>query len=596
MNVAINSYSWHLKQNFKQFARHCSMFSSDQNLISQLQSCKKISEVTQFHALMVKTGQDQIPFTLSKLLACSIQYTDYTASIFKYIQKPNLFMYNTMLRSYSISDDPQKGLVFFNYMRAQSVLLDQFSFISLLRSCIRSLEKWTGQAVHSVVLRSGFGLFLDLTNTLLNFYCVCGGIRCAHQLFDEFPKRDLVSWNTLMGGYLYVHNYSAVLNMFIELHRDGISASVTTMLCVLSAIGELKIALIGVSLHGYCIKIGFCYSLKVLTALISMYGKIGCISSGRSLFDEAYLKDVVLWNCLIDGYAKNGLLEEASSLLRQMKVQRLKPNSSTLAGLLSSCASSGALNMGQYIQDFVEDQQLAMDPVHGTALIDMYAKCGLLVKAVNIFDNIETKDVKCWTAMIMGYGLNGEAKDAIELFHRMEDEGFRPNEVTFLAVFSACSHGGLVAEGISCFRKMVLEYGLTPKIEHYGCLIDTLGRAGLLETARELIKGLPIEGDATAWRALLAACRVHGSVELGEQVKRELEQRFGEHPADSLLLNGTYVIAGILPEERGMLEVKEGKLEKEVGSSLNGKKEAGCSSIELCGDGRGFLSQGGGVR
>lgn len=232
-----------------------------------------------------------------------------------------------------------------------------------------------------------------------------------------------------------------------------------------------------------------------------------------------------------------------------------------------------------------------MDPVHGTALIDMYAKCGLLGKAVNVFDNMETKDVKCWTAMIMGYGVHGEAKDAIALFHRMEDEGFRPNEVTFLAVFSACSHGGLVPEGISCFRKMVLEYGLTPKIEHYGCLIDILGRAGLLETARELIKGLPIEGDATAWRALLAACRVHGSVELGEQVKKELEQRFGKHPADSLLLNSTYAIAGILPEERDMLEVKEGKLEKEVGSSLSGKKEAGCSSIELCDNGRDFLSK-----
>ncbi|XP_055818668.1 pentatricopeptide repeat-containing protein At1g26900, mitochondrial [Solanum dulcamara] len=592
MNIVVNSYcSYLLRQNFKQLSRHFSTFSSDQNLISQLQSCNKISEITQFQALMVKTGQDQIPFTLSKLLACSIQYTHYTSSIFKYVKNPNLYMYNTMLRSYSISDDPQKGLVFFNYMRAQIVVLDQFAFVSVLRSCMRLLEKWTGQAVHAVVLRSGFDLFLDLKNTLLNFYCVRGEIRCAHKLFDEFSKRDLVSWNTLMGGYLCVHNCSAVLGLFVELGRDGISASVTTMLCVLSAIGELKIALAGESLHGYCIKIGSCHNLKVLTALISMYGKSGCVCSGRSLFDEAYQKDVVLWNCLINGYAKNGLLEEALSLLRQMKVQRLKPNSSTLAGLLSSCDSSGALNMGEYIQNFVEDQELALDPVHGTALIDMYAKCGLLGKAVNVFDNMETKDVKCWTAMIMGYGVHGEAKDAIALFHRMEDEGFRPNEVTFLAVFSACSHGGLVAEGISHFRKMVLEYGLTPKIEHYGCLIDILGRAGLLETARELIKGLPIEGDATAWRALLAACRLHGGVELGEQVKKELEQRFGEHPADSLLLNSTYAIAGILPKERDMLEVKEGKLEKEVGSSLSGKKEAGCSSIELCDNGRDFLSR-----
>ncbi|PHT53960.1 Pentatricopeptide repeat-containing protein, mitochondrial [Capsicum baccatum] len=592
MNIAVNSSFLHLRQNFKQLSRYYSIFSSQQNLISQLQACNKISEITQFHALMIKTGKDQIPFALSKLLACSIQYTQYTSSIFKCIQNPNLYMYNTMLRSYSISNDPTKGIVFFNYMRGQqNVILDQFSFVSVLRSCIRLSESRTGLAVHSVVLRYGFDLFLDLRNTLLNFYCVCVGMSCARQLFDEFPKRDLVSWNTLMGGHLCAGNCFGVLDMFVELRRDGICATVTTMLSVLSAIGELKVVLVGESMHCYCIKIGFCYSLKVLTALISMYGKIGYISLGRTLFDEAYPKDVVLWNCLIDGYAKNGLLEEALFLLREMKVQSLKPNSSTLAGLLSFCASSGALNMGEYIQDFVEDQKLALDPVHGTVLIDMYAKCGLLVKAVNVFDNMETKDVKCWTAMIMGYGVHGKAKDAIALFHRMEDEGFRPNEVTFLAVFSACSHGGLVAEGISYFRRMVLEYGLTPKIEHYGCLIDILGRAGLLETARELIKGLPIEGDASAWRTLLAACRVHGSVELGEQVKKELEQRFGEHPADSLLLNGTYAIAGILPEEGDTLEVKEGILEKEVGSSRSGRKEAGCSSIELCDNGGGFLSQ-----
>ncbi|XP_019264211.1 PREDICTED: pentatricopeptide repeat-containing protein At1g26900, mitochondrial-like [Nicotiana attenuata] len=276
-----------------------------------------------------------------------------------------------------------------------------------------------------------------------------------------------------------------------------------------------------------------------------------------------------------NGYAKNGFLEEALFLLRQMKIQGLKPNSSTLAGLLSAFASSGALNMGHYIQNFLDDQQLAMDPVLATALIDMYTKSGLLMKAVNVFDNMETKDVKCWTSMIMGYGVHGEAEAAVVLFHRMEDEGFRPNEVTFLAVFNACSHGGLVAEGISCIRKMVLEYGLTPKIEHYGCLIDLLGRAGLLETARELIK----------------VCRVHGSVELGEQVKKELEQRFGEHPADSLLLSSTYAIAGIMPEHRDITEVEEGKLEKEVECSLPGKKEAACSAIASCDNGQVFLSQ-----
>ncbi|GMY26021.1 pentatricopeptide repeat-containing protein At1g26900, mitochondrial [Fagus crenata] len=500
--------------------RHYSTFSQDHKFLSLLQSCKQTSETSQVHGFMVKTGLDNVPFTLSKLLASSIHDMEYAASIFKFIQNPNLFMFNTMLRGYSISDDPIQALGIFNHLRAQGIVLDQFSFVATLKVCARVLGIVTGQGIHGVVLRSGHGLFINVKNTLLHLYCVCGRSGDAHKLFDEFPQRnDLVSWNSLMGGYVHACQPSMVLDLFCQMCWSGLRASVTTVLSVLSATGDFGNLLGGESLHGHCIRVGFCSDLNVVTALIDMYAKTGNIELGRRVFDEVAEKDVVLWNCLIDKYARSGMVEKAVALLSQMKLQRVKPNSSTLAGLLSACAASGAINVGRCINDYVKEEKMVLDVVLGTALVDI--------------------------------------------------------------------HGGLVTEGTRCFERMVSEYGLSPKVEHYGCLIDLLGRAGLLEEAHKLIKSLPIKGDATAWRSLLAACRVYGNVKLGECVMRVLANVYDEHPTDSILLSSTYAIAGRLPEERRMQEMEEENIMKEVKCKSVGTeeekeiKEAGCSIIEM---------------
>lgn len=232
------------------------------------------------------------------------------------------------------------------------------------------------------------------------------------------------------------------------------------------------------------------------------------------------------------------------------------------------------------MHNFIEEQQLVLDAVLGTALVNMYVKCGLLFKAIDAFGRIESKDVMCWTSMIMGCGIHGEARNAISLYHRMEEEGIRPNKVTFLAVLNACSHVGLVSEGLSFFGKMVQHYGLRPDIEHYGCIIDLLGRAGLLEDAHMVTKTLSTEGDATSWRTLLAACRIHGDVELGELVKNELDNFYNEHPADALSLASTYAVAGRVPKHVNEVEKNLDSM-KDVKCTQIPKKEAGYSSILL---------------
>lgn len=536
---------------------------------------------------MIKTGLDNDPFTISKLLASSIQHIQYAASIFHHMQNPNLFMFNSLLRAYSISDVPKQAFGVFNNLRTQGIMLDQFSFVTTLKACARDLAVNTGQGIHGVVIRSGNLMFINVKNTLLHFYCECGRIVDAHKLFDEFPQEnDLVSWNTLMGGYLQVSQPAVTVELFTQMFSCDLRVSIATLLCVLSAFGDLGDSFGGESVHGHCIKIGFCSNLNVATALIEMYAETGDMTAGRRIFDGVVEKDVILWNCMIDNYAKIGLLEEAAALLQLMKLEGLKPNSSTLAGLLSACAASGSIKLGQFLNDFVEEVGLELDAVLGTALVDMFSKCGFLAKAIEIFERMESKDVKSWTAMILGYGVHGQARNAVALFNRIEEEGFRPNEVTFLAVLSACSHGGLVIEAMNCFERMVQVYGFSPQVEHYGCMIDLLGRAGLLEEAHDLIKRLPSRGDATGWRALLAACRVYGNVELAECAKRVLVEIDDKHPTDSILLSSTYAIAGRLPDHRRWKELMQQNINTNTGKRSIGKKgrmvkEVGCSTIEM---------------
>ncbi|RYQ89314.1 hypothetical protein Ahy_B09g096026 isoform A [Arachis hypogaea] len=490
---------------------------------------------------MLKTALINLPFPLSKLLAASISHIHYAASIFNSAPNPNLFMFNTMLRGYSISNSPAKALPLFNQLRNRPILIDRFSFITVIKACARLSNLVFGRGLHGLALRSGTLLFLDFRNTLLHFYCVSRRLGDAHNLFDEFPQRnDLVSWNTLMAGHLLASQPELTFHLFRKMRCCGVEASVATALSLLSAAADMQSFLGGKCLHGYYIRLGLSSNLNVLTALIDLYARMGRIF-------------------LAHRYARNGLLGEAVKLLQQMSLEGFKPNSSTLVGLLLGCPASGSMQVVRYVTSFMVEEKLELDTVLGTALVNAYAKCGFLDEATDIFERMKGKDMKAWTAMISGHGIHGQPTNAVKLFNRMDNEGFRPNEVTFLAVLSACSHGGLVIEGMEIFKSMVCKYGFSPQVEHYGSLIDLLGRAGMLHEAHKLIESLPIKGDATAWRTLLSACRVYGDVKLGD----------------------IYVAAGRISDLIRLQELKQTNavtVETDGGNML---KEAGVSIVEI---------------
>lgn len=310
----------------------------------------------------------------------------------------------------------------------------------------------------------------------------------------------------------------------------------------------------------------------VSTAMISGYSKNGQVEAARLIFDQMTGKDLVCWTAMISCYAESEKPLEALELFNQMQVRRIKPDKVTMLSVISACAHLGALKHAKWIHEYVNRQGFGGDLRVNNALIDMYAKCGSLEGAIEVFDGMARKNVVTWTGMITALAIHGEAVNALKVFYQLKNENIKPNEVTFVSVLYACSHSGLVDEGRKIFASMVEEYNITPKLVHYGCMVDLLGRANLLREAFEIVEQMPVEPNVVIWGSLMAACRFHNEFELGEFAAKRLLKLDPDH-------DGAYVfLSNIFAKERRWEDAREARiLMKQKGVS----KERGWSRIEL---------------
>ena len=269
----------------------------------------------------------------------------------------------------------------------------------------------------------------------------------------------------------------------------------------------------------------------------------GEVRFAEKMFDEMPERDVVSWSTMITGYVQNGLLEDGLECFRDMTETRVRPNEAILVTLLSVSAQLGLLGYGGVVHSTIEGLRFPMTVPIGTALVDMYAKCGCIEKARILFDGMVKKDVWTWNVMICGLASHDRAKEALTLFQRFIDEGFRPVNVTFVGVLNACSRAGLVGEGRHYFKLMVDGYGIQPEMEHYGCMVDLLARAGLVDDAVRLIEGMTVAPDPVMWATLLDACKLHGYAEMGEKIGNKLIELDPTHDGHYVQLAGIYAKA-----------------------------------------------------
>jgi pentatricopeptide repeat protein len=293
-------------------------------------------------------------------------------------------------------------------------------------------------------------------------------------------------------------------------------------------------------------------------------------------------RDVISWNAVIGGYVANNYSKEAFDFFSKMREEGLKPDRITYISILKACSSPAFLQQGKEIHTQAAEAALSSDVSIGNALVNMYAKCGSMEDAQQVLDNMSFRDVISWNAVIGGLAQHGRGQDALGIFEQMEREGVNPDAVTFVNVLSACSHAGLVEEGHKFFYVMSQNYGIVPTNEHYGCMVDLLGRAGHLNEAENLIKDMPLEANATVWGALLGACRVHSDLMRAERAAENYLKIDPENAAVYVTLSQLYAASGLWDSA-----AKVRKLMDDRGL----KKEPGRSWIEVEGEVNSFVAE-----
>uniref|UniRef100_A0ACD5UP65 Uncharacterized protein n=1 Tax=Avena sativa TaxID=4498 RepID=A0ACD5UP65_AVESA len=470
---------------------------------------------------------------------------------------------------------------------------------SLLSACLTARRT---SELHAYVVRVGLDSDRAVAFRLQRAYAASGRLDHSLTLLHRTQDPTAIFYTSAIRAHSSRGLGLAALALLSDMLSDGLLPTAHTLSASLPACRGLAL---GRALHGYAFKLSLSDDSYVATALLGMYARAGEAAAARALFDEmqpdphvvsvtAMLtcyanmgalddarrlfdglpkKDFICWNAMIDGYTQHGKPNEALQLFRWMLRSGVEPDEVTVVLVLSAVAQLGTVESGKWLHSYVKNsQRVRLNVRVGTALVDMYCKCGSLEDAVAVFHGIGNKDIVVWNAMINGYAMHGDSTRALEMFAQLREQGLWPTDITFIGLLHACSHSGLVEEGHKFFRSMEQEYDIDPKIEHYGCMVDLLGRAGLIEEAFQLVQSMTIIPDAVLWVSLLAACRLHKNMALGQQIADYLVAKGLANSGMYILLSNIYAAVGNWEEVARVRSMMK----------ANGiQKEPGCSAIEI---------------
>lgn len=456
---------------------------------------------------------------------------NYAHKLFAEITEPDTFIYNTMIRGSAQSRTRLNSIILYTQMENNSVKPDKYTFSFVLKACTKLLYRNTGFCVHGKVIKHGFEFNKFARNTLIYFHANCGDLGIARVLFDGQAKGDVVAWSALTAGYARRGELSVARSLFDEMPvKDLVSWNV----------------------------------------MITAYVKQGEMENAQELFNNVPKRDVVTWNAMIAGYVLSGMNESALEMFEEMRSAGERPDEVTMLSLLSACRDLKDLETGKKVHlGILEMKSGFLNVLLGNALIDMYAKCGEIEKAMEVFNGVKDKDISTWNSLIVGLAFHGHAEETIKLFNEMRSLRVTPNEITFVGVIIACSHAGKVEEGWRYFNLMKDVYNIDPNIKHYGCMVDLLGRSGLLNEAIEFIDKMEIKPNAIIWRTLLGACRIHGNVNLGRRANERLLNMRRDESGDYVLLSNIYASQGEwVGVEKLRKLMDDSGIRKEAGHSL----------------------------
>ncbi|KAG8388703.1 hypothetical protein BUALT_Bualt02G0153000 [Buddleja alternifolia] len=464
--------------------------------------CKTIRHLSEIHARIITNGFINKSFILVKLLSLYAVFNNlpHARQVFDQVRNPSTMLWNQIIRGYSVNDNSRRSIELFNQMGRSPALPDGHTYTFVINGCAKGGLWGEGEQVHGQVLKSGICSNVYVRTSLVDFYVKSGGEGGLMKARDVFDEMS---------------------------ERNVVSWNTLLLGCF----------------------------------------RCGDVDGARRVFDEIPGRNVVSWTTMIAGCAQNGRCKEALALFREMQHEDIEIDQVTLVAVLSACAELGDLNLGKWIHSYIfELLAYRKYPVLvslNNALIHMYASCGEIDSAFAIFRGMEHKTVVSWTSMITGFAKHGYGVRALCVFQWMETtNNVRPDEITYLGVLSACSHCGYVNEGRRYFNHMVEARGIEPRIEHFGCMVDLLSRAGLLDEAHELVKCMPMKPNDAVWGALLGGCRIYKRVELAADVADWLTEELdpGRGAGYFVLLSNVYAAAkkwrDVVAVRQKMLDVK----------------------------------------
>ncbi|KAK5786266.1 pentatricopeptide repeat-containing protein At3g26782, mitochondrial-like [Gossypium arboreum] len=544
-----------------------------------LKACSFVSNTQlgkEIHGFSVKNGLTEDVFVSNALIQMYSECDSVVSArlLFDNMYERDAVSWSTMIRCYVRSKFYMEALEMIRKMQILQIRPSEVAMISMITLFADLMDVEMGKAMHAYVTRNLEKMSVQLTTAFIHMYAKSGNLASARLLFNGLNQKTVVSWTAMIAGYIHCYKLEEGMKLFARMIEERIKPNEITLLCLVvecSFVGALEL---GKQLHVYILRNGICLSLALATALVDMYGKCGEIRNARAVFDSVKDKDVMIWSAMIAAHAQKHCIDQAFDLFVKMMEYGLRPNQVTMTTMLSLCAETGALDMGKWIHTVIDRQAVEMDTILKTALLEMYAKCGDIDGAWKLFREVKDRDIGMWNTMMAGLGMHGCGKEALELFSEMEREGARPNDITFIGLLNACSHAGLVEEGKLIFEKMVHAFALVPKIEHYGCMVDLLGRAGLLDEAYGIIKSLPIRANSIIWSALLAACKLHHNTVLGEMAARQLVYLEPQNCGYNVSISNIYAVAN---RWNDVAEVRKAMKNKGM------RKEPGLSCIEVNG-------------
>ncbi|XP_043723600.1 pentatricopeptide repeat-containing protein At5g48910-like [Telopea speciosissima] len=470
-----------------------------------------LQHLKQTHAQIIKNGFSQDSYVAGSLVKCYANphfgSLDCALKIFDQVPQPHTFLWNSMIKGYLENHAPDKAITLYCEMVVADSRPNKFTFPTLFKACAVAKAVEGGMQFHAHALKHGLHKGdAHIRSSGIQMYATCGRVVDARKMLDEGAREsDVVCWNAMINGYFKSGDMEAASGLFESMPERNIDS---------------------------------------WNAMITGYGRCGMIDAAKQMFDVMPQRNEISWSAMIDGCIEGGGFKDALMVFHQMQKEGIQPRKFVLSSVLAACANVGALDQGRWIDAYIRRNSIRLDAVLGTSLVDMYAKCGRLDLAWEVFEKMKYKEVFSWNAMIGGLAIHGRADDAIELILKMQREKFRPDSITFLGVLNACAHAGLVDEGLSYFTSMKQAYGIEPTVEHYGCAVDLLGRSGHLLEAEDLIKSMPMKPNAAVWGALLGACRIHGNLELGERVGKLLLELEPQNSGRYALLSNIYAKAG----------------------------------------------------